>query len=78
MSAPNFNDFFNNTKPSNWSCENVIKYYREHISRHEPLKKVLYNINIEFKRIKETDSEDSQSKTAQYIVDNSESMFVSL
>jgi hypothetical protein len=70
MSTPNFNDFFNNTNPSEWSCENVVKYYREYISQHESLKKVLYDINIEFKRIKETDSDDSRRKTAQYIIDN--------
>ncbi|CAI2185653.1 18855_t:CDS:2 [Funneliformis geosporum] len=70
MSTPIFNDFFNNTNPSKWSCENVVKYYREYISQHEPLKKVLYDINIEFKRIKETDSDDSRRKTAQYIIDN--------
>ena len=34
-------DFFDKTNFSEWTCENVVKYYREYISQYEPLKKFL-------------------------------------
>ena len=71
MSTSTFKKFYNNTATKNWSCIEVINYYRSKLERKD-LKSVLDYIKKDLQSIANSDTEFDMVRRnkAQAILDN--------